>query len=149
MDHGFRSADALALAGEAHAGQLDKAGRPYIGHPRRVMEAFDDELHRIVAALHDVVEDATERGYDLARLAASGVPTEALAAIDALTKRPGEPLETYWARVAADPVARAVKLADMADNSDPARQALLPGEERERLAAKYARARAFLGAVPH
>jgi (p)ppGpp synthase/HD superfamily hydrolase len=142
----FTPEDALAIAAEAHAGQVDKAGTPYIEHPRRVMAALHDDVHRIVAALHDVVEDAADRGYDLESLAARGVPPDALRAIEALTKRAGEPVEAYWARVAADPVARTVKLADIADNSDPARLACLEEAEQDRLRAKYARARVALGA---
>lgn len=141
----FTPDDALAIAREAHAGQTDKAGAPYIEHPQRLMAAFDDDLHRIVAVLHDVVEDAAEAGYNLPFLAARGVPPEALRAVDALTKRTGEAQEAYWARVAAVPLAREVKLADIADNADPSRLALLPQAEQDRLRAKYARARAALG----
>lgn len=141
----FTAAEAIALASEAHAGQVDKDGKPYIDHPRRVMESLTDELARIVAALHDVVEDCADRGYDLAFLAARGVPADALGAVEAMTKRPGEQLEVYWARVAANPLARAVKLADIADNSDETRLAALPVAQQDWFRTKYARARAALG----
>ena len=146
MSGAFTPEDALALASEAHAGQVDKGGAPYIEHPRRVMAALEDDLHRIVAALHDVVEDAADRGYDLEFLATRGVPPVALRAVEALTKRPGESEDFYWARVAADPIARTVKLADIADNADPARLLRLEESEHDRLRAKYARARAALDA---
>jgi len=57
--------EAVAIAQEAHANQLDKAGAPYIDHPLRVMDRFDDDLHQMVAVLHDVVEDACAQGFDL------------------------------------------------------------------------------------
>ena len=138
--------EAVAIAQEAHANQLDKAAAPYIDHPLRVMERFHDELHQIVAVLHDVVEDAGTLGYDLEYLRQRGAPRDVIEAIDALSHRPDEPDEKYWARVAANSVARAVKLADIADNSNPERLAWLAPDERERLTAKYARARAALRA---
>jgi len=138
--------EAVAIAEEAHANQLDKAGAPYIGHPLRVMGRFRDDVHRIVAVLHDVVEDAGAHGYDLEYLAQRGAPPDIIQAIDALTHRPGEFDEEYWTRVAANGVARAVKLADIEDNTIPERLARLSPKERERLAAKYTRARAALGA---
>jgi (p)ppGpp synthase/HD superfamily hydrolase len=138
--------EAVAIAREAHADQRDKAAAPYIDHPLRVMQRFHDELHQIVAVLHDVVEDAGALGYDLEYLRQRGAPRDVIEAIDALSHRPGEPDETYWARVAANSVAQAVKLADIADNSNPERLARLAPDERERLTAKYARARAALRA---
>jgi (p)ppGpp synthase/HD superfamily hydrolase len=138
--------EAVAIAQEAHADQLDKAGAPYVAHPLRVMGGFREDVHRIVAVLHDVVEDAGPDGYDLEYLRQRGAPPDVIEAIDALSHRKSEPDEEYWARVAANPVARAVKLADIADNSNPERLARLAPDTRERLAAKYARARAALGA---
>lgn len=139
--------EAVAIAQEAHADQVDKAGAPYILHPLRVMGRFCDDVHRMVAILHDVVEDAGADGYDLAYLRQRGAPPDVVRAIDALTHRQGEADENYWARVAANRAARAVKLADIADNSDPERLSRLASDEGERLAAKYARARAALSAT--
>jgi len=68
-------------------------------------------------------------------------------AVDAMSKRPGEPLKDYYARVMAHPVARTVKLADIADNTDPNRLALLDEPTRVRLTAKYAQGRRVLGAA--
>ena len=144
----FTAERAVAIAREAHAGHVDKAGAPYVEHPLRVMARFADDLHRIVAVLHDVVEDCSERGFGLAELAELGVPTAALAAIEALTHRSGEPDEDYWHRLTQNPVARAVKLVDIGDNADPARLALLPAHEAQRLTAKYERARRALAAAP-
>ena len=138
--------EAVAIAEEAHANQLDKAGAPYIGHPLRVMGRFDDDVHRIAAVLHDVVEDACSHGFGLEYLARRGAPRDIIEAIDALSHRPGELDEAYWSRVAANPVARVVKLADIDDNTNPERLARLHPHDRERLTAKYARARTALEA---
>ena len=102
---------AIAIAAEAHAGQVDKAGQPYILHPLRVLLRVDGHDERIVAALHDVVEDSS---VTLERLAAEGFSAEVLVAVAALTKRPGESRLEAAHRAAANPIARAVKLADNA-----------------------------------
>ncbi len=133
-----------------HAGQLDKAGEEYIGHPLRVRATVErtapaagvDPLQaQLAALLHDVVED-TE--VTLADLAGRGYSPRVVAAVDALTKRADEPTEAYLARVAADPVAVVVKHADMADNSDPVRLGRLPAEQADRLARRYVARRALL-----
>jgi HD domain len=136
--------DAVALATRLHAGQVDKAGEEYIGHPLRVMYAVAqaaapggvNPLHaQLAAILHDVVEDTDTTLDDLAAL---GYPGPVVAALDALSHRPGEPVEDYLARVAADPVAVLVKRADMADNSDPRRLSRLPPDVADRMKTRYA-----------
>lgn len=112
---------AIALAANAHRGQLDKSGQPYILHPLRVMFRCQTDAQRIVAVLHDVIEDTPTTPDDLRRL---GYPDEILAALDCLTKRQGEPYEAFVERAAANPIARAVKIADIEDNLDLRR---LPG----------------------
>lgn len=107
--------DAIALAALAHAGQLDKAGQPYILHPLRVMLGVQGTHARMAAVLHDVVEDTPITLEDLQR---RGFPAEVLQAVQALTKTPGEDRLAAAARAAADPIARLVKLADVADNMD-------------------------------
>ncbi|MBL8747856.1 MAG: HD domain-containing protein [Planctomycetes bacterium] len=109
---------AIEIAAAAHAGQKDKAGEPYILHPLRVMLRVAGENERIVAVLHDVVEDTN---VSLADLTAAGFAPAVVAAVDALTKRPGETRITAAHRAAADPVARAVKLADNTENMDLSR----------------------------
>jgi (p)ppGpp synthase/HD superfamily hydrolase len=106
---------AIQIAAQAHAGQVDKAGQPYILHPIRVMlrMAADDE--RMVAVLHDVVEDSE---YSLEQLSKEGFSQGVLDAVDALTKLPGESRVTAAHRAARNPLARAVKLADNAENMD-------------------------------
>lgn len=131
----FTVDDAIALARAAHAGQTDKAGRPYIEHPLRVMRRMRGEYERMAAVLHDVLEDTPATA---AELRAAGCPEPVVVAVLALTKRPGEPLDQAMARAAADPIARVVKRADIADNTDPARLALLDPGTAERLRRKYA-----------
>ena len=110
---------AIAIAAEAHAGQRDKAGAPYILHPLRVMLRLGDPVDRIVAVLHDVVEDAP--AWPLERLRAEGFSEEVLEAVERLTKRPGEDYEESIERAGAHPIARRVKVADLEDNMDLAR----------------------------
>ena len=109
---------AIEIAANAHAGQRDKAGQPYIFHPLRVMFRVDGEHEQMAADLHDVVEDTAITIDDLAR---EGFPPEVLRAVEALTKLPGETRLEAAARAAADPVARKVKLADNAENMDLSR----------------------------
>ena len=109
---------AIEIAANAHAGQRDKAGQPYIFHPLRVMFRVNGEHEQMAAVLHDVVEDTAITIDDLAR---EGFPIEVLRAIAALTKLPGETRLEAAARAAADPVARKVKLADNAENMDLSR----------------------------
>ncbi|AXV10109.1 Guanosine-3',5'-bis(Diphosphate) 3'-pyrophosphohydrolase (plasmid) [Euzebya pacifica] len=136
---------ALDIATTAHNGQTDKAGRPYIGHVHRVLGHLPDDAtddHRVVAALHDVVEDTD---VTLDQLRADGLTDTQAAAVDAMTRRADEPKDDYYRRVAANPIALVVKAADIDDNADPARLAVLDPDTRDRLAAKYTRARQALG----
>ncbi|MGV3714296.1 hypothetical protein [Pseudolysinimonas sp.] len=135
-------ARALEIATAAHEGQLDKAGQPYLAHPLRVRDRVAGESARIVATLHDVVEDSE---WTLDDLAAEGFAPHVIAAVDALTKRPGEELADSMARVVGDALARAVKCADLADNADLARLAALDPVQRARLEQKYSRSAAYLG----
>ena len=109
---------AISIAAQAHAGQLDKAGQPYILHPLRVMLRVSSDAERMAAALHDVVEDSE---VTLQQLSSEGFPSEVVEAVDALTKRPGETRIQAAHRAAAHPVARVVKLADNAENLDISR----------------------------
>jgi (p)ppGpp synthase/HD superfamily hydrolase len=138
----FTLDDAIQVARQAHEGQLDKAGRPYIAHPLRVMGAVRDPHERMTAVLHDVVEDT---GVTIEDLVAAGCPTEVVDAVAALSKKPDEDVEVYLARVAANPIALAVKRADIADNMSPERLSRLDPETQERLRAKYQAALRVLG----
>lgn len=106
---------AIALAVEAHRGQVDKAGHPYILHPLRVMLALEEELERMAAVLHDVVEDTP---VTFEQLRAEGYPEEVVVALEHLTKREKESYPEFVERAAANPIARRVKLADIEDNLD-------------------------------
>jgi len=129
--------DAIALAVEAHRGATSKGGEPYILHVLRVMLAQKSEEARRVAVMHDVVEDTSITLEDLRR---RGFPERELAAIDALTRRKdSETYEEFIARVKTNPLARRVKLADLADNLDVRRLAVVDEEARARLE-RYRRA---------
>jgi len=128
--------DAIAIAVEAHRGQTDKAGAPYILHPLRVMLAVATEEERMAAVLHDVLEDG---GWTLERLRQRGVPEPVLEALDRLTRREGESYEAFVARATGNPISRRVKLADLEDNMDLRRLGALTPRDTERLA-RYHRA---------
>ena len=130
---------AMRLCYEAHHGQTDKAGVPYVFHPFHLAEQMTDEDSAVAALLHDVAED-TE--YTLEDLDAMGFSERVLEALRLLTHDPSVPYLEYVASLKENPIARAVKLADLAHNSDPTR---LPPElrnpERED---RYRRAMAIL-----
>lgn len=134
-------ARARTLALEAHAGQVDKAGHPYIGHVGRVAAAVrgDDEAEA-VAWLHDVVEDCPAFAGQV-----QAFPAPLQDAVWLLSRTPAADADTYYARISADPLALKVKLADIADNADEARLASLDAATAERLRDKYRRALAALG----
>ena len=122
--------DALALAAQAHKGQRDKAGQPYIFHPIRLMLSVPDKPARIVALLHDVVEDAETSMEDLR---AAGYPEDLLAALDCLTRRSEETYEEFIERIAPNELARRVKLADLKDNMDLTRLSEVTEKDRTRM----------------
>ena len=133
---------ALRIAYDAHAGQLDKCGAPYIAHPLHVAEQMDDEASTCVALLHDVVEDSAVTLDDLAR----DFPPEVIEGIRLMTHEPEVDYLDYVRAIKGNAVAKKVKLADLAHNSDETRFAGRPvaPEELERRRRKYAAARAIL-----
>ena len=131
---------AIAIAAAAHAGQLDKGGAPYILHPLKVMLRMTTLEERIVAVLHDVVEDCDISLDDLRK---EGFSEEVLTAIQSVTKVPGESYEDFVERAAQNPIGRVVKLADLEENSDISRIASPSWEDLERIE-KYRRAIARL-----
>lgn len=129
---------AIFIAAQAHLGQKDKAGEPYILHPLRMMLRFKSEPEMIVAVLHDVVED--NPNWSLDRLRQEGFTEEIVEAIDHLTRRKEqETYEAFVERAAQNPLARRVKLADLEDNMDLKRYKQLTAKDQERLA-RYHRA---------
>jgi (p)ppGpp synthase/HD superfamily hydrolase len=141
---GLAEVEALALA--AHAGQTDKAGRPYTEHLRAVAEGVrarggGDEL--VAAAwLHDAVEDGA-LSEDWLRTADLDRRTKDV--VRAVTKQPGEAPQAYARRILATPGARLVKAADLAHNADPDRLAVLDEATARRLERKYSAMRQYLG----
>jgi len=134
--------DAIVLAAYSHNGQKDKSGEPYILHCLRVMLAFQDDKHRIVAVLHDVVEDTHITFERLQRVEHYSKPI--LAALEAITRREGERYFEYIRRCGENPIARAVKIADLRDNTSPIRAKNLPAGEYKGLLKRYEKALSLL-----
>lgn len=105
---------AIRIAVTAHAGQTEKDGAAYITHPLRLMTAVDGEEAKIVAVLHDVIEDTTVTLEDLRR---EGFSEAVLTGVTCVTHRREEPYADYVVRCKSHAVARQVKLADLADNT--------------------------------
>ena len=125
--------NAIKIAVEAHTGQVDKGGSPYILHPLRVMLSLDKEEERIVGVLHDVVEDCA--GWSWERLEAEGFSEEIIQALKSVSKTPEEEAEyqslpedqrldhylQFIERAKANKIGRNVKAADIRDNLDISR----------------------------
>ena len=106
---------AIEIAVSAHKGQTRKDGSPYILHPLRLMMSVDSTVEKIVAVLHDVVEDTDVTAE---QIRSEGFSEDVLEALRLVTHDSGEPYDEYIARIRANPIARAVKLADLRDNSN-------------------------------
>lgn len=120
---------AHAIACQAHEGQVDKGGQPYIHHPLRVAEACKTEDQKIVALLHDVVEDTDWTIMALMEY----FPAHIVQAVNAITRHK-DTQEQFWNyihRCAQNPIARAVKIRDIHDNMDLSRVA--GNEEMEKM----------------
>ena len=137
----FTLEDAIILATRSHAGQTDKLGEPYILHPIRVMSKLPDENSRIVAILHDVVEDTA---LTIEEIREAGASEEIIEALMLLTKEKGKDYAKYLLEVAKNPLAKTVKLADIYDNSNHARLNKLPADIRKKLQEKYSKAKEML-----
>ena len=109
--------EAMKIAYQAHHGQLDKGGIPYIFHPYHLAEQMPDEYTTCVALLHDVVEDTD---VTLEELKAT-FPAEVIEAVAVMTHGKDEPYLDYVRRVSKNPLAKIVKLADLRHNSDQTR----------------------------
>ena len=106
---------AVELAARYHAGQLQRNGIPYLLHPLHVMEQVESIPAKIVAVLHDVVEDTP---LTLEDLRAEGFNTEVVEAVRLVTKLDDVSYEDYIDALAHNPLARTVKLADLRHNID-------------------------------
>jgi (p)ppGpp synthase/HD superfamily hydrolase len=122
--------DAISIAAQAHKGQKDKAGAPYLLHPLRMMLRMNSEAAMMAAVLHDVVEDT---GWTLEQLREEGFPGEVLEAVDCLTHREGESYPEFVGRVQTNPIARQVKIADLEDNMNIQRINQIGAKDLERL----------------
>ena len=108
---------AMRIAYNAHHGQLDYNGIPYIFHPIHLAESMDDEISCCVALLHDTVEDTAVTMEDLKAI----FPTEVTDAVALLTHNDDTDYFEYVRTIKDNPIARKVKLADLAHNSDQSR----------------------------
>jgi len=113
-----KTKQAMKLCYEAHKDQLDKSGMPYVFHPFHIAEQMQDEPTTIVALLHDVVEDSDMTLSDLRDM---GYDAEIIDALSLLTHEKGVPYMEYVAKIKDNPIAKAVKLADLRHNSDLSR----------------------------
>jgi (p)ppGpp synthase/HD superfamily hydrolase len=149
---------AIVIAAEAHHRKVDKAGAPYILHPLRVMLEMDTDVERIVAVLHDVVEDCRPL-WNFERLEDEGFSAEVIGALRAVTKLEGEEdpegsspeakrarYLKFIERAAADPIGRVVKRADLEDNCNLSR-ILNPGPKDHARVEKYREAIALLDSL--
>lgn len=121
---------AVQLAFDRHRHQVDKAGEKYIAHIIRVAQQCETDEERIVALLHDIVEDS---GMSAAMLREQGFPASIVDAVLAVTKREGEPYEDFIKRAAANPIGRLVKIADLEDNMTIQRLPEVNADDVERL----------------
>jgi (p)ppGpp synthase/HD superfamily hydrolase len=106
---------AIEIAVTAHKGQRDKADKPYILHPLRLMFKMQTENQMISAVLHDVVED-TE--WTIEKLEAEGFSEEVITAVKLLTHNKKVPYKKYIENIQTNKIALKVKLADLEDNLD-------------------------------
>ena len=134
---------ALRIAIRAHEGQKDKSGREYIMHPIRVAEWCRDPRAKIVALLHDTIED-TDVTPDY--LYSQGFPDEIIEGVLSVTKREGESYEDFVSRAALNPLGREVKRADLEDNMDIRRLETISDDDVNRLR-KYLKAWHYLNSL--
>ena len=128
---------AIEIATKAHEGQVDKAGKPYIGHPLRVMNMGVTDDEKIVGVLHDVVEDSD---WTFEQLATEGFSVEVIEALRCVTKlSESESYNKFIERIKANPLAAKVKLNDLTDNMDVRRLAYISEKDVKRLR-KYLKA---------
>ena len=133
---------ALKICFDAHKDDTDKSGMPYVFHPFHVAEQMDDEVSTIVALLHDVVEDHPDK-YPFEVLEGMGFGDEAMEALRFLTHQEGESYMDYVREIRKNPIARKVKLADLAHNSDSDRLDTITPKDEERIE-KYKAAQRIL-----
>lgn len=133
---------AMILMYKVHQNQRDRGGIPYVFHPWHVAEQMDDENSTTVALLHDVVEDGA---VSLDHLRGAGFAEEIIEALELLTRHKGQNYFDYIEKLAPNPLARRVKLADLAHNQDVSRLDEVDAAARRRIK-KYQKAQRYLEA---
>jgi len=131
---------AIELAVQYHKGQRDKAGHPYILHPLSVMANVNGVEFKIVAVLHDILEDTPLTEEELSE----HFPEHIVRSVKAITKTKGDDYFDYLKRVKADQYAKTVKIADIKHNISADRLRQLPEKDIQRLSAKYCKSLDFL-----
>ncbi len=132
MNKGQMLGTMLLIATNAHAGQFDKGGNPYILHPLKVMHYLktDDEELMCIALGHDVIEDTSVTYRDLRE---AGISERVIAGIRALTKQPGQTYDEYKQEVFSNEDAMRVKMADLRHNTDIRRLKGIQDKDIERM----------------
>ena len=133
---------AIYIALQAHSGKLDKGGSPYILHPLRVMLTMVTTVEKIVAVLHDVIEDSS---FTIQQLKQNGFSKKVLDAVSLLTKKENQSYQDYISVIKKNPLAAKIKLADLKDNMNTGRLKKITVDDKERLK-KYKAAYKFLTA---
>lgn len=131
---------AMKLCFKAHKNQTDKSGIPYVFHPIHLAEQMETEVTTVVALLHDVIEDTR---YTLKKLKKLGFGDDVLDALVLLTHDKAVDYMDYVAKIKQNPIAKAVKLADLKHNSDISRLDVVDEKALERRE-KYQQAIALL-----
>lgn len=131
---------ALKIATEAHKGQVDKSGVPYINHPLIVASLVDTEEEKIVALLHDTIEDTNITEQDLLNY---GFSNKIVEAVKLLTHNKNVPYMVYVAKIKDNELARKVKIADLTHNSDLSRLKEITEKDKKRYE-KYQKALLYL-----
>lgn len=131
---------ALKITTEAHKGQVDKAGVPYINHPLTVASLVDTEEEKIVALLHYTIEDTNITEQDLLNY---GFSNKIVEAVKLLTHNKNVPYMDYVAKIKDNELARKVKIADLTHNSDLSRLKEITDKDKKRYN-KYQKALLYL-----
>ena len=126
---------AIEIAVEAHHGQKDKNGMPYILHPLRLMFQMKSDSEKMAAVLHDVVEDSD---WTLEQLKSEGFNGDVIEAVNLLTRDDNDSYDEFVQKIASSPISKAVKIADITDNLDLSRISRMTGKDVARVK-KYQR----------
>ena len=131
---------AIKLAEKYHEGQFDKGGEPYIGHPLRVMEGVETIQEKVLAVLHDVLEDCEVSREQLIK---DGIPEEIVTKLEILCKGKNEDYFDYINRIKTDTSTINVKLSDLKDNMNLDRLKEVSEKDKKRFE-KYQKAESIL-----